>query len=176
MRDKKNWTKWLYWFTLAVAIILVYKTVGGLQDISTLFSRLVWVLTPFLMAILVAYLLYIPCRFIERLYKRAKMSLRLARTLSVLTVYLIAILLIVLLLNIVWPAVSNSIVELANNLPGYYNQAIYFVDNLEEDSPIRGAVYNIVESLEEIDIATFVNQESIANYISGAMRSSKLCV
>ena len=34
MKEIKNWTKWIYWFTFAVAVIIVYKTLDNFNDIS----------------------------------------------------------------------------------------------------------------------------------------------
>ena len=34
MKKEHAWTKWLYWFSLAVAIIFVYKTLDNLTDIT----------------------------------------------------------------------------------------------------------------------------------------------
>ena len=39
MKEKKNWTKCLYWFTFAVAIIAVYKVLDKLNDVSTWFKK-----------------------------------------------------------------------------------------------------------------------------------------
>lgn len=37
---KRTLTKWLYWFVFAVAVILVYKTVDNLGEISIWFKKL----------------------------------------------------------------------------------------------------------------------------------------
>ena len=68
MKEKKNWTKWIYWFTFAVAVIVVYKTLDNFNDISAWFKTLNSILMPFFMGILISYLLYIPCRQIEGCY------------------------------------------------------------------------------------------------------------
>ena len=59
MKETKKWTKWLYWFIFAVAVITVYKTLDNFTDISIWFNKLLSILMPFLMGILVAYLFYI---------------------------------------------------------------------------------------------------------------------
>ena len=62
MKDEKKWTKWIYWFTFAVAVIFVYKTLDNYVAISGWIKNLLGILMPFILAILVAYLFYIPCR------------------------------------------------------------------------------------------------------------------
>ena len=72
MKKLKNETKWLYWFTLIVAIVIVYKVLDNFTDIGEWLNELMKVIKPFLMALLLAYLLYIPCRKIEGLYRKNK--------------------------------------------------------------------------------------------------------
>ena len=72
MKEKRVWTKWLYWFTFAVAVIFVYKTLDNFNDISIGIGKLISILMPFFMGILLAYIFYIPCRQIEKLYKKIK--------------------------------------------------------------------------------------------------------
>ena len=131
MKETKKWTRWLYWFVFAVAVIFVYKTLDNFNDISIWFNKLLSILMPFLMGILVAYLFYIPCRQIESLYKKLKPKFikKRARTLSIITVYIMAILLLAIIINIIIPALSESVVELANSMPGYYNTAMEYVEN-----------------------------------------------
>ena len=61
MEEKKRpLKKWLYWFLLAVAIIFVYKTLDNFDSIIAFINNLLEVLAPFLIGILIAYLLYTP--------------------------------------------------------------------------------------------------------------------
>ena len=71
MKSFKNGAKWIYWFTLIVAIVIVYKVLDNFTGIGEWLSNLIKVIKPFLMAILVAYLLYIPCRKIEGVYRKS---------------------------------------------------------------------------------------------------------
>lgn len=172
MKEKKNWTKWIYWFTFAVAVIFVYKTLDNFNDISLWLEKLISILMPFLIGILIAYLFYIPCRQIENLYKKLKPKFikKRARGLSIITVYIIAILIISIIINILIPALSNSVVELANNLPGYYKSAIEFVDNMQDDSLIKKeSIQEIIDNLQNIDITTIISLENISDYIKGAV-------
>lgn len=119
MKERRNWTKGIYWFVFAIAVISVYKMMDNFNDISLWFTRLNSILMPFFMGVLIAYLLYIPCRKIEKCYKNSKPKIinKKARGLSVITVYIMAVLLITIIINILIPALSKSIQELASNLP-----------------------------------------------------------
>ena len=63
---KKNLSKWMYWFLLAIAVILVYKVLDNFTSIATAIGSFFGVITPFLAGALLAYLLYIPASRIEK--------------------------------------------------------------------------------------------------------------
>lgn len=172
MKEIKNWTKWIYWFTFAVAVIFVYKTLDNFIDISIWFGKLLSILMPFLMGILLAYLFYIPCRQIEKLYEKLKPKFinKRARGLSVVTVYIMAMLVLIIVINILIPALSKSIMELANNLPGYYNNAINQINNLPEDSVIKKeSILEAIKSLQNIDITKILSMDNVKDYIKGVV-------
>ena len=75
-KKTRTWTKWLYWFTFAIAVIIIYKTVDNLGQITNWIKNLLNILAPFALGILIAYILYIPCMKIEALYKKTKISLQ----------------------------------------------------------------------------------------------------
>ena len=64
-KEKRVITKWIYWFTFAVAVIAVYKTLDNFSDITNWIKGLINTLYPFIMAVIIAYLFYIPCRSLE---------------------------------------------------------------------------------------------------------------
>ncbi len=171
MKEKRNW-KWIYWFTFAVAVIFVYKTLDNFNDITMWIGNLISILMPFLMGILLSYLLYIPCRTIEKLYKKAKPKFinKRARGLSVITVFILLVLVIAMAINLIIPALSRSVMELASDLPGYYQNAINFVNNLPEDSLVKKIdVQDIITKLQQIDITKILSLENISTYIKGVM-------
>lgn len=172
MKETKKWTKWLYWFIFAVAVITVYKTLDNFTDISIWFNKLLSILMPFLMGILVAYLFYIPCRQIEQLYRKLKPKCiqKRARALSIITVYIMAILIVAIIINIIIPAVSQSIMDLANSMPGYYNKAMEYVENMPENSVIKKAdIQEFIGNLQEIDITKILSIENISGYIKSVV-------
>ena len=69
---KKNFSKWMYYFLLAVAIIFVYKFLDNVAVIGQAISRFFDVITPFLAGALLAYLLYIPASRIEKQFQKSK--------------------------------------------------------------------------------------------------------
>ena len=81
---KKKWKEWIYWFTLALAVVFVYKTLDSLTAVVDWMTNLFSILMPFIFAILIAYIFYIPARKIEGLYRQSKLRIvqRRARGLS----------------------------------------------------------------------------------------------
>lgn len=71
-KDKKCISKWTYWFSFALVLILVYKILDSFADIKTWFSNLFSVLSPFIVGIIIAYILYIPARKFEQMYGKVK--------------------------------------------------------------------------------------------------------
>ena len=170
---KKGITKWLYWFILGVAIIIVYKLLDNFSQIGAWFSNLFEILMPFITGVLIAYLFYIPCRKVEGIYKRAKRKSILnkkARPLSILTVYIIALLLIIIGLNFVIPAVTKSITDLVSNFGSYYTETMQTIEKLPEDSFWKNEfVLNFAEKIKNIDLKQYLNLEMIGQYAKGAI-------
>lgn len=162
----KGETKWFYWFTLLVAIVIVYKILDNFTGIGEWVAELIKVIKPFLVAILLAYLLYIPARKIETLYRKNKVLSKKARGLSIATTYILAILIIALLIKVLVPMLSDSIGELASNLPGYYDSAIKYIEELPEDNILKTeAVQNAIKKLQQIDIAKLLDLDNLAMYL-----------
>ncbi len=173
--NSKEWKKWLFWFSFAVATIIVYKTVDSMSAIFSWVGNFFNLIMPFLMALLVAYILYIPSKGIEKGFKESKFKLlkKHARGLSVLSTYLISILIIFIIINFVIPTLSKSISDLAGNLPSYYEDAINFINDADQDSLIvKLNIKQYIDKLQEINIGeqivNLVNIDNI-NYIVGGL-------
>ena len=179
--NNKEWKKWLFWFSFAVAAIVVYKTIDSVSSVITGIINFFDLIMPFLMAILIAYILYIPCKSIEGGIKRIKFKIfkKHARGLSVLLVYIISILLIFVIINFIIPAVTTSVKDLTENLPNYYNSAIDYFNNLDENSIlVRLNINSYVESLQEFDFAKeiikWISLDNINSYIKGIMGAANI--
>ncbi len=173
---KRTLTKWLYWFLFAVAVIFVYKTLDNFSAIGAWLKGLLGVLMPFIIGILIAYILYIPSRKVESFYrrfKRPRFISKKARPLAVFTVYLIALIFIVIAFRFLIPAVANAVVDFVNNFQGYYSTVMKAIEELPEDSVFKSEeVLNIVNEVKNIDFKQFLNMEKIAEYAKGAINAA----
>ena len=169
---KRHWTKWIYWFLFAVAVITVYKTLDSFGEILDFINKFISIIAPFLAGTLIAYLFYIPARGIEAKIRKCKLSIirNKARGISILVVYVIALLLIIITVNVILPVVLNSVMDLAGNLQGYYAVAVEKLNSLPEDSPLRGDILTeAVKSLKNIDLTQYINASDITNYAKGVL-------
>lgn len=173
MDNKKKITKWLYWFLFAVAIILVYKTLDNFSAIGNWIRNLLDVLMPFFVGLLIAYLLYIPCKKIERIYrkpKKLKFVSKRARGLSILTVYIIVIVILIIAVNYLLPIISASIIDLVSNIQNYYNTLMNNISELPEGSVLKNElVVDLIESIKTIDLKQFFNMNKLAEYAKGVI-------
>lgn len=167
---KERWGKWIFWFTLAVIIILVYKTLDNFTEIGGWVSRFLDIIAPFLIGILIAYVLYKPVKIFENLYKRIKIIRKRARVLSITTVYILALIIILLLFKFIIPVVIESILDLVNNFQGYYNMVVTKINELPEDSFLRSpTVMNIVKEAKNIDFSNYINIQKLSEYAQGVI-------
>ena len=72
MKNEKDWQKWLFWFSFAVASISIYKLLDNFTDILNAVQSFISLLKPFILAAILAYLLYIPCKKIEDTFNNTK--------------------------------------------------------------------------------------------------------
>ncbi len=179
--NKKDWKKWLFWFSFAVASIVVYKTIDSVSSIISGIGNFFGLIMPFFMALLVAYILYMPCKTIENVVKKTKFNFlkKRSRGLSVLIVYFITALIIFIIINFIIPTVKTSIIDLVENLPNYYNSAIEYVDNLDEDSMLAKLnIHEYINNLKEInigkEIVNWINMDNINSYIKGIVGAANI--
>lgn len=172
MKDKK-FRKYIGWFIFAVALITVYKTIDSVGIVFSWFQGLIKILAPFGLAVLLAYLLYFPCRRIEKMLRQVKIKMisKRARFLSIAIVYILMILIIVAIFQLVIPILVESITELARSLPNYYNRAIKYLESQPEDSVwTKIDLVSYVKKLEKANIPETIintlNYDNISKYIS----------
>lgn len=174
----KEWKKWLFWFSFAVAAIVVYKTIDSVGFIFSFFGNFFNILMPFFMALLMAYILYIPCKKIEKFIEKCKLKFikKHARGLSVLLVYLFLVLTIFVIFKFIVPTVRESITDLAGNMPNYYKTAVGYIENIDEESILYQLnLKEYVKKVENVNIVAeigkYISPDNILGYIKGIVGS-----
>lgn len=169
-KESKEWKKCIPWLVLVIIAICLYKLLDNFGDITAWLSGLISILMPFIMALIVAYLFYLPCKKLEGLFKKTKVKFisNRARKLSIFIVYFVVLLVLVGIIKFVVPSVYESVTELANALPGYYNKAMETINSLPEDFVInKENLGSIIEGLNTIKIEDFLNLERITEISKG---------
>ena len=64
--------KWIFWFSLGTILIIIYKFFDNFTRIGEWISNLFAILAPFIIAIIISYILYKPCNMIENRLKKLK--------------------------------------------------------------------------------------------------------
>lgn len=169
---KNHGKKWLYWFALGVAIIVVYKALDNFTDVMGVVGTFFDIVTPFLVGIFISYLLYMPCKKIEEIYAKSKLKFitKKSRMLSILTVYFIVLLLLVILINFILPVVFESVTDLINNIQNYYEIAINNYNNLPDDNILKSDMVNdTIQSIQNLDIKQYFKLDKILEYVISAI-------
>ena len=173
---KKNLSKWMYYFLLAVAIIIVYKFFDNFTVIGQAINRFFDVIAPFLAGTLLAYLLYIPASRIEKKFQKSKKKFikKRARGISVFITYILAIALIILLVNVILPVVIDSVMELVSNFQNYWNVAMEKLGALPDNSILKSEqaenlVKSVGESIQNIDFTQYISSDKITGYIKSVI-------
>lgn len=96
--------------------IAFYLGLSNFDLIQAKVERFLSILSPFIVGFAIAYLLNSPTKFFE---KKVYYHFKYARTFSIVTVYLLAILFMIILLNLIWPQVWSSALELVEKMPLY---------------------------------------------------------
>jgi len=174
MKQKKGTiTKWLYWFLFAVAIIAVYKTLDSFAEIKEWIANFFSVISPFLGGILIAYLLYIPCKKVEQLIQKIKWKpiQKKARAISVICVYIIVAILFLIAFRFIVPSIVQSIIDLVANFQEYYKQTMIQLEQMPQDSIFnQPIVKEILQNISTIDLKEWINISKLTQYAEGAIQ------
>ena len=169
---KSHWHTCGFYLTLGIVFIIVYKLFDSIGFLAVGLKNLLKIVTPFLVGLLMAYLLYIPENKVEKSFKKAKAKIvrKNARKLGILITYIIAILIIIITINFILPVLIDSINELIGNLQNYYTNVIDMYNKLPNDSVLKtDQVYNALKELQKFDLKQYVSIDRLTSYIKGAV-------
>ncbi len=173
MKKDNNLTKWLFYFSIAVAVIIIYKILDNFTNITDWINNLFKILAPFVGGILIAYILYIPCKKVEEALQKTKKKRlinKYSRGLSVAIVYIMALLILVIIVNCILPILTQSLGDLINNIPSYYEIATEKINSLPEDNILRSEeVSKVFSDIQKIDLKSYLSFERIAQYAKGVI-------
>ena len=126
MEKFEKYSKWVMALMFAVIIIAVYKTFDNFNKVID-FVKLAWAaLTPFVIGFIMAYIFNMPCKKIASYLKKRKNKFlsKNSKGISIISVYAIAVLLLLIVIRSVVPALYRNVVDLYYNVPKYFDEAI----------------------------------------------------
>lgn len=142
--------------------ILFYVAMVNFGALKEKVSGVLSVFTPFIAGFVIAYLLTPPVKLFEsRVYQKVKAR----KGLSVLTVYLLALALVALLLNIVIPQVGESFMTLVGNMSIYTGNWNSFVTNALENETVQ-SILEVLHIEEDSISQLFVSYQDLLKQIT----------
>lgn len=170
-RNKKQITKII---VLTIIVLTLYRLISNSSATMASVVRFFNIIKPFILAGILAYLLYFPCNFLEnRLFKKTK-SKTIKRVLSIAIVYIIFLIFLSLILSYLIPIIFNSVVEIVKSMPDYLESLKNIIYNIPEESFFANfkldIVLNKVEQLTtenlQTEVMNYLNLERILGYTS----------
>lgn len=167
---KQGWKKRISWLLIAITVVIVYKMLDNFSNVTEWFGTFFRILKPFLAGLLISYILFMPCKKIEGMLEKSKLKFvkKKARGLSVIATYIIFVLIVIIIINCIFPVLKESVVELVGNIPGYYEILVNKYKELPEDSVLKSDVIkDKMTELSNIDMKQFlsINNEKIIEYV-----------
>ena len=167
---KQGWKRRISWLIIALVVVVVYKMLDNFSNVQEWFGTFFRILKPFLAGLLISYILFMPCKKIQNAISKSKWKFlkKRARGLSVILTYIIFVLIIIIIINCIFPVLKESVVELVGNIPGYYENIVNKYKELPEDSVLKNDIISDkMTELSNIDIKQFlsINNEKIIEYV-----------
>ena len=167
---KQSWKKRISWLLIALIVVVVYKMLDNFSNVQEWFSTFFRILKPFFAGLLISYILFMPCKKIESVLLKSKNKFisKRSRGISAITTYIIFVLVIIIIINCIFPVLRESIVELVGNIPGYYETLVNKYKELPEDSVFKSDIIkDKMTELSNIDMKQFlsINNEKIIQYV-----------
>ena len=141
----KKYSKWASIFVLGVALIAVYKTFDSFQEVASVFGFVLKAIRPFIVAFIIAYLLNITVKKVERLIServKLKFCKKHSYAISIALVYVASVLFVMVLLSSLLPALFKSIIDMIQHLPQYAEIFFNFINGLDISERI-GLHFNV---------------------------------
>jgi len=118
------------YFLLAIAVLIVNRFINEFTFFVDATARMWGIITPFFYGFILAYIANIPIGSIQNLLAKSKSDflVKRQRMFSILIVFIIMLALIALTLNLIVPAIADSIAFFIANIAVYWDGVLEFVE------------------------------------------------
>ena len=141
MNGKQRIGKWLWFFSIGAALVVVYKTYTGLDGVLGLFGKIVDIFAPFVGGFVLAFFLYQPCKWLEGCFLtiQGRVWPKLARPLALIITYTVFLGILSMLFYLVIPILVDSLSKLIGELPNLLKESQATVNRwIAPDGPLGG--------------------------------------
>ncbi len=162
-------SKWLFWFSLVAAAIVLYKSFDRISDIFGLVGSFISLLGPIVAAFVIAFFLKKPMMFFERKLKglkRVPFGQKHARGIAVIIVYVLFLVAVALIVYAIVPSLISGITSLIGNSDQYIESATNWFASIYEQYPII-ATFDIGDTLIgwAKEFVASINVDTLIKYI-----------
>lgn len=135
MKRFGQYSVWILAFLFVVGIIVVYKTFDNLAQITVFFGKLGSILMPFVLGFIIAYILNMPCKSLEKQFEKSKVQFIRShgKPISIVIVYAAMIAILLIAIRAVVPAIYKNIMDMYLHLPDYINSGMEFLQKFHLD-------------------------------------------
>ena len=169
---KSHKKTWIFFIALSTVVIIIYKIIDSIVFWKSAVGEFLRIISPVLWGFLIAYLIYMPERKIEKSFKRSKNKIlkKNCRKFGIISAYIIVFLVLVILTNVIWPVLVESVNEFISNFQTYYTKIIKLYNDLPSDSLLKNEnFYNSLIQIQDIDLKQYLSIENITGYLKGAL-------
>ena len=160
-------------FIGAAACVILYWLLHDTERVKTVLSLVKGVLSPFLIGAGLAFILNVPMRAFERLFKKIP-NLKVRRIVSILLTFLCFGLIVFLVFTLLIPELTETIEKLAPQMESFFKKMqdwiVAFLKN-EDNEKLLGWV---TDFLENFDVAGIVESamEMVSNFVKTLFSSA----
>ena len=164
--------KWIPIFILAIILMLIYKTIDNIGQITSAIWEFLLVISPLMYGVLFTYFLFRPHQAIEKLLRKlnVKFISRFARGFSTIIVFLLVIGVIVVILSFLVPIIFSNVVSLGTAIPGYVDIVLGHLNNLPDNALLADLeIENIINDFTSSLFQTILNSDGVDQFFQGVM-------
>jgi len=176
VENKRTERRWLWWFTLILASIILYRLFSDPVQLGSAIGWIIGILTPFIGGLALSFLLLPPSRWLEAFFgkRRNRWIKKLARPLSIVTVYLALFGVVILVVSLVIPRLVASVSGLVKELPGYLESAKSWLASPEVSEGFFGSLdlHNLLGNLSQAvgdAVVKMLTTENVVSALQGVL-------
>ncbi|MBR6719813.1 MAG: AI-2E family transporter [Clostridia bacterium] len=126
---KKIQSNWIKMLLLGAFLILFYRVTENYKGSLDWIGDFIGVFTPCIIGVVIAFFLWKPAEKLEVLIGKAKWNFLRShkKAVSILSIYLIIVIIMALAVNFILPVLSKNVKDLAINAPSYIDKADRFL-------------------------------------------------